>query len=314
MALAILFLVIVALIAAVKAIAGGGSSDTEASPNSGASSNSALTSATDAAPNNSIPPVSAAPVTAEQTTSTAGPKESFVPSTDHPAQLLIVGDSDAGTFGPYLQRLLKKTGLVNSTLDYKVSSGLARLDFFDWPAKLQTDLAETRPDVVVITFGGNDGQGLTDASKKVLAPVPTGDGDAKWREIYGARVGAVMDMAMADNTTVIWVGIPNHVDPAVTKRMRVQDEVVRAEAAKRPGVRFVDTWALFSGGNGNYADFVIDPRDGEGKDVRAADGFHLNETGAEILALKIYEQVAADLEARGATLPKATEAATAVTG
>ena len=35
----------------------------------------------------------------------------------------------------------------------------------------------------------------------------------------------------------------------------------------------------------------MDPRDGVGKDVRAEDGFHLNENGAEILALDIAEIV-----------------------
>lgn len=311
MALAILFFVVAGLVAVAKSFSG---DEAATQPAADGSQPTSVSTNSSPAPVSSAVDPAASSTTAEQTTTTAGPKESFVPSKDRQAQLLIVGDSDAGTFGPYLQRLLKKTGLVNSTLDYKVSSGLARLDFFDWPNKLATDLAETRPDLVVITFGGNDAQGLTDANKKVLAPVPTGEGDETWREIYGSRVGAVMDMAMADNTTVIWVGIPNHIDAAVTKRMKVQDDVVRAEAAKRPNLRFVDTWALFSGGNGNYADFVIDPRDGEGKPVRAKDGFHLNETGAEILALKVYEQVAADLQARGATLPGATDAATAVTG
>jgi hypothetical protein len=79
--------------------------------------------------------------------------------------------------------------------------------------------------------------------------------------------------------------------------------VVRAEAAKRADkVVFVDTWARFSGRNGGWAEYVIDPRDGEGKDVRADDGFHLNVNGAEILALDIAEAVRNDLRARGAAI------------
>ncbi len=67
-------------------------------------------------------------------------------------------------------------------------------------------------------------------------------------------------------------------------------------------VQFVDTWARFSGRSGGWAEYVVDPRDGVGKDVRADDGFHLNETGAEILALDIAEIVKADLRARGAAI------------
>ena len=77
---------------------------------------------------------------------------------------------------------------------------------------------------------------------------------------------------------------------------------MRAAIATRPGVQFVDTWARFSSPNGGWAEYVIDPRDGLGKDVRADDGFHLNENGAEILALDIAEVVKADLRTRGADL------------
>ena len=103
---------------------------------------------------------------------------------------------------------------------------------------------------------------------------------------------------------MIWVGIPNDDNPEVTARMEVQDEAVRAAAPTRPDVVFVDTWARFSSGNGGWAEYVVDPRDGKGKDVRAEDGFHLNENGAEILALDIAEVVEADLRARGAGHPR----------
>ena len=69
-----------------------------------------------------------------------------------------------------------------------------------------------------------------------------------------------------------------------------------------PDVIFIDTWARFSGRDGNWAEFVIDPRDGEGKDVRADDGFHLNSNGAEILALDIAVVIQDDLRARGAAI------------
>ena len=226
------------------------------------------------------------------------------PTPDNPARLLILGDSDAGAFGPYLETLMSQTGIVSTQLDYKVSSGLSRPDYFDWPTHMAEVLPTADPDIVVVTFGGNDAQAITDASEKVLVGVPTGDegGDVEWRAEYGARVGAAMDLLAAEGRTLVWVGIPNAQDPDVSARLKVQDEVVRAEAAKRPGVRYVDTWQRFSGNEGGYAEYRIDPRDGQGKDVRADDGFHLNTNGAEILALDIAEVVRAVLRERGATL------------
>ena len=111
-----------------------------------------------------------------------------------------------------------------------------------------------------------------------------------------------VDFLAADGRTLIWVGIPNDDNPDVTAKLQVQDEVVRAEAAERPGVIFIDTWARFSGRDGNWAEYVIDPRDAQGKDVRADDGFHLNTTGAEILAIDIAEAVRRSLRDRGATV------------
>ncbi|MGH9133846.1 MAG: SGNH/GDSL hydrolase family protein, partial [Ilumatobacteraceae bacterium] len=229
------------------------------------------------------------------------PEDTGPPTADNPAAVLIAGDSDAGTFAPYLDRLLADLQLTDTTLDYKVSSGLARPDFFDWQARLREQIPVVDPDIVVITFGGNDAQGLLDAGGGVVANQPMPDSDnAEWRAEYGKRVGDVMDFLAKDGRTVIWVGIPNDDNPDVTFRMQVQDETVKAEAAKRPAIVLIDTWKRFSGRTGGWAEYVIDPRDGVGKDVRSDDGFHLNATGAEILALDIAEAIKADLRARGA--------------
>ena len=67
------------------------------------------------------------------------------------------------------RRLLDETGLVDVELDYVVSSGLARPDFHDWPAHLADTLDTSDPDIVIVTFGGNDAQGLTE-------PCPNGAG------------------------------------------------------------------------------------------------------------------------------------------
>jgi len=254
------------------------------------------------------PPTTVAPTVtaaAAPTAATAPPATTVAPppSGDAPAKVLIVGDSDAAAFAPFLQDQLDATGVAASTLDYKVSSGLARPDFFDWPAHLATTLPAADPDVVVVTFGGNDAQGLSnpDGSNPVAWNDPVGAKET-WLPEYTRRAGAMMDLLAAEGRTVVWVGIPNDDSPEVTARLAVQDEAVRAALATRPDVQFVDTWDRFSSRNGGWAEYVVDPRDGVGKDVRADDGFHLNQNGAEILALDITEVVTADLRARGASI------------
>ena len=295
---AVLALGLFGLVKAAGALTGG---DGEASgEGQGTTTSDPATSATSAAV--------AAATTAESTADTTVAPPTTVPATgppsaDNPARLLVVGDSDAGTFGPYLETLMDDTGLVDSEIDYKVSSGLSRPDFFDWPAHATGKVEEIDPDIVVVTFGGNDAQGMAtlDGEFPPEWADPVGGRDT-WFPEYRRRAGEFVDVLADDQRTIIWVGIPNDDNPEVTERLAVQDEAVRAALAKRPAVIFVDTWRRFSGRDGNWAEYVIDPRDGRGKDVRAEDGFHLNENGAEILALDIAEVIRADLEARGADL------------
>lgn len=229
------------------------------------------------------------------------------PTSSNPAEVYIVGDSDAGTFGPYLETLLDGTLVTTTDLNYKVSSGLARPDFFNWPAELAEKLPEVDPDIVVVTFGGNDSQGLTvpELSASGRPDFIIGDpvqNEAEWSDEYQRRVGEVMDLLLENDRHVIWVGIPNDDSADVTAKLAIQDRAAKAAAAERPEVVFVDTWTRFSGRDGNWAEFVIDPRDNSGKDVRAEDGFHLNQNGAEILAIDIAIEVQNELRAMGANL------------
>ena len=226
-----------------------------------------------------------------------------VPSPTSPARVLVLGDSDAGTFGPYLGQLVENTGVAVVDLDYKVSSGLARPDFFDWQTEIETRVEAVDPDIVVVTFGGNDGQALTAVDGEVVVGVARpGADNSRWTAEYRSRVKSIVEYLDGRGLETVWVGIPNHADPEVRFRMQLQDEAVKAELAEHPDVRFVDTWTRFAGRSGNFADLMIDPRDGVGKVVRASDGFHLNQTGAEILAIDISQVVFDILRAQGAAI------------
>ncbi|MDX2378986.1 MAG: DUF459 domain-containing protein [Acidimicrobiia bacterium] len=278
----------------------GATADTSQSDATAADTNTGASAPEDTGP----PPTSLStdPATTDSAPPNSEPVDPDAPvSPSNPATVYIVGDSDAGTFGPYLNRLLDGTNLTDTELNYKVSSGLSRPDFFDWPAELERALPEVDPDIVVVTFGGNDAQGLSVASGEFNVGDPVTNED-EWMAEYELRAGDVMDTLLQDDRTVIWVGIPNDDNPEVTERMSIQDRAAKAAAAERPDVIFIDTWSRFSGRDGGWAEFVIDPRDGEGKDVRAGDGFHLNETGAEILALDIAQAVREALRELGASL------------
>lgn len=258
LALLLLFLLVAGVIGGVRVITGGSSAS-------------------------AVPPHS----TSEGVTSSTSDGEPVPP----PGGVLLLGDSDAVGLAGALGRQL--AGRVLTTVA-KSASGLARPDFFDWPAAMNAALVRSRPHVVVVVIGANDGQGLrrTDGTW-VVGHAPT-TGDAAWKAEYAQRVANAMDTLSASGRMVVWVGVANHPSRTTRGRLAIQDGVVRAAAAARRGrVVYVDSWALLSAPDGSYTTSVVDPLDGRYKRVRSTDGFHLNIAGVRILARAVVGAITA---------------------
>jgi len=236
-------------------------------------------------PGESVPSV--AP-TAPPTTPAPGP-----PTADNPLRIYLAGDSLAQGWGEVLQGQLAKSDIYEVEDHVKSSTGLTRPDFFNWPDALQDDVESFQPQVVVVTFGGNDGQPLRDDE---------GDyhdvGEPEWAAVYGARTGAVMDYLGAGERKLIWVGVPNAKSESLNERMEVIRGVAMAEAQKRPNVAYIDSWALFQGPAGGFAEYIIDD-DGVAKPMRANDGYHMSFTGYERWAREVKAEIDAQLVALG---------------
>ena len=225
------------------------------------------------------------PTVAAVTTSAAPPPVTGQPSKTNRWRVYIAGDSLVRDWGEALQRQLGASGIFDvPTPDTKAATGLVRPDSFDWPKRLQTQVAAKVPNVVVAGFGGNDGQSMI-VNGKPYAPA-----DTVWQEEYARRVGATMDFLAADNRKVVWVGTPMPPDWRDFQNQEIINKIYAAEAEKRPDVTIVDTWALFAGPDGLYAPFAIDT-DGREKVMRQNDGFHFNVTGANRLADEINRVV-----------------------
>jgi uncharacterized protein len=227
-------------------------------------------------------PTTAAPVE----TTVAAPR---VPTTDDPLRLWIGGDSEAQALGTALEAITSQKDVIKATLEYKVSSGLSRPDYFDWPAELARAVAEPKgPEVMVVIFGGNDAQPLQLSDGKVYDVT-----DQQWQDEYRRRVGAVMDQMGTAGRKVIWVGPPNAKSANFTSRLAVLSQVYSEEAAKRPDtIAFLDSRILFSDANGAYTAYLPDS---SGKQVlmRTQDGFHLSIAGANRLGRAVYTQLQA---------------------
>lgn len=208
-----------------------------------------------------------------------------VPTVDDPLDLWIVGDSMVQFFGDTLASMANDTGIIDATAESKLSSGLSRPDFFDWPARLSELLADQDPEALVIMYGGNDAQGLV-----------TPDGVAQpfsdlWVAEYSGRVGAVMDLVTAgSDRQVLWVGQPIMRSGDFDAKMQELNTIYAAEAATRGQVTFVATRALFQTSSGGYDRYL--PNDaGEIVDVRLSDGIHLSTAGGRWLSELLLESL-----------------------
>jgi len=219
---------------------------------------------------------------AKGTTTTAVPVR--IPTADAPLKVLVAGDSLVGWIAPALEQELPAGDPVEVIDDWKGSTGLVRTDYFDWPAKLTSDMAQHDPDVVVLGFGGNDTQGFT-IDGEVLAL-----GTPEWAEEYQRRIGEVLDIIEKPGRTVYWIGLPLTRSDAIEELRPVLTEAVEAEFASRPWAHFVDTRDALAP-DGTFTSQLPD-EDGELVTTMAPDDIHPSLEGGVRIVDVLLPQIA----------------------
>ena len=214
----------------------------------------------------------------------------------------IGGDSISTEVALGLARIAGETKLLAVERDSRPSTGLTRPDFFNWPDHVARDVAPVDgspdPDVAVIMFGGNDDQNMPAWNGR---PV-TKAGTPEWQDEYRRRVGDTMDLLKSkdDDRWVIWGGIPVTAPDAMphTEQMNY---IYATEAAKRPWVKFLDSWAFFTGSNDSYA-AALPNAAGKSHELRLKDGIHLTVAGGTRLAYALHQKLAGLIDLGAAPL------------
>jgi hypothetical protein len=218
------------------------------------------------------------------------PLQTFrTPTEDAPLNLWVGGDSLAGIFGLSLLQASTDTGLITASLDYRISTGLTRPDYFDWPAHLSQLLSESHLDVIVVLFGGNDSQPIRTPEGQVYQP----ETDA-WRDEYRRRVSETMDLLSSPDRLVVWVGLPPMRNSTQSRKGADINRVDQEAADGRSDVVFVDTWSILGDASGGYAAYLPDLA-GNMELVRAPDGVHLTRAGGDRLVAAVFQAVASKI-------------------
>jgi hypothetical protein len=199
------------------------------------------------------------------------------PTAEDPLRILIVGDSTLDAVGTSVLRDLAQTGVTDGVLDYRVSSGLSRPDFFDWPGHLRQLRPQLDTELVVVMVGANDAQPF------IIDGVAESFGTERWFEIYRSRVRGLLDELTADGDWVVWIGQPAMRRDDFDAKMQQLNQLYVEELAAYPTAIFVDSRPVMGDTDGNYTAHLVDA-EGNRTQVRKTDGIHLTSAGGDHLA------------------------------
>ncbi|HWB75272.1 MAG TPA: DUF459 domain-containing protein [Nannocystaceae bacterium] len=219
----------------------------------------------------------------------AKPDEPATPPT--PKKVLILGDSLAATgFGALLERKLDAHPDIECGRKGKSASGLARPDFFDWPAEAKKQIEAKKPELVVVIMGGNDGQDMTPAKKKGKR-TPWSDVDA-WKADYRTRMDAFLGEVVSDDRKVLWLGLPTMGLRSLEKKLEMIREIQK-EAVEAQGDRasYLDTAPFVTDDKGELLTEAKVKSSKKAQPIRAEDRIHFTMSGSEYFAEQVYPEV-----------------------
>ncbi len=195
-----------------------------------------------------------------------------------PLRVFVAGDSQADPLASELDSAARAadrpTAVHNGS---RIATGLARPDYFNWPAELSAVAAAEDPDVIIVVIGGNDAQDMQRDGQYFVV------GTSEWAAEYEARVALVMDLVQAEHRRIVWINQPPLRDADDDAAADLINIAITHAASTRPWVRVIDAHAMFAGADGSYVESYTDA-DGETFTSRQEDGVHLTRRASRVLS------------------------------
>lgn len=204
-------------------------------------------------------------------------------SREQPARLMVIGDSLAQGFGQGLRERAGERDLNLVVLERgRVSSGLARPDFYDWPATFERLVAQEKPDIVVAHFGANDMQSVTRPDNRGAY------GTDSWEPAYRAEIRRVIDAALANDAVLLWLGPAPDGHAGLGRHLQRVAQIFQEEVAAS-GALYLPLAKDFGGADGSFVRAI--PVKGATVTIRTGDLSHFNLTGYRLVADRILDDL-----------------------
>jgi hypothetical protein len=226
-----------------------------------------------------------------QTPPPARPDPSAAPPA--PVTVAVVGDSLAGDYCRGLRRVLDRVPGYEVLCWAHPSSGLTRIDFFDWDATLRDYLSTTTPDIAIVGMGANDAQRI------VVDRAMYDLDDPEWSEIYGGRVDSMVGALKGAGVEVVWVGVPAASSRRYDGKLALIDAIYRARATAG-AVAFLDLRARTLDASGRYVATLPD-KSGRDRPARQSDGIHFSADGEVLVGCMLLDYLPGGPDVRSAS-------------
>ncbi|GAB6844943.1 hypothetical protein HNR00_000056 [Methylorubrum rhodinum] len=209
--------------------------------------------------------------------SIAQPPGPAVPKATPTTQIAVFGDSLASYLGKGVDEAFSDNADVAVIDRSKGDSGLVRKDVVDW-AKSAEDFLKANPNLsyALMMVGANDRQAIRDGDQSSEAL------SDRWRELYAARVDAVLKVFADAKVPLIWVGLPPVRSDSLTRDYASINDLVR-ERVQKAGQTYVEIWQGFVDDRNRFAANGPDV-EGQQARLRTADGIHFTSAGARKVA------------------------------
>jgi uncharacterized protein len=198
--------------------------------------------------------------------------------TGKPRVVALVGDSMMAVgLSPVLLRHSAQNNNLEMVKAFRSGTGLARPEVFDWMSEYPAMIGETNPDTIIVAIGANDGQDFMEGDK------PLKFGSSEWITTYQKRAQEFLAMLTTNGSHVIWIGLPPMKAAGYNGRTVLLNRIFLSAVSENPNAVWWNPAPYIGDDTGQYREFATQA-DGKVERLRAADGIHMSNEGAELLS------------------------------
>jgi hypothetical protein len=207
-----------------------------------------------------------------------------------PIKVLLIGDSlIIEKFGPYVEQTLLTYEGVEVYREGHYSTGLNRIDYYDWFSRTRELINSYQPDILVIYVGANDGQHIR-AYDGTYCRWPS----TAWDVAYKERVMKYFEEFSPEFMKIYWIGHPIPRTTDFQNKFSKMNDLYMSSSNLFENVIYINSWDRFAV-DGKYSPTLADD-DGLVQYVKASDGVHLTQHGSKILTDLLLDYMGEDID------------------